>query len=172
MPITIKIKRPTGMAAAGVAMVASHCSGLTVNSASTTKTDSAMACPLVLTGSMAAVATAAICRLINNLSDKLLDFISYPNRVPVRRGETCRPCFRGLKERGQGQKRHLGKAQYNTGLLSYRWLWLRISMRQSRSPASTVASQGRPRGWTRRQFFAARCDAPAFVPRSDACTKG
>jgi hypothetical protein len=60
---------------------------LTVKSASTTKTDSAMACPLVLTGSMAAVATAAICRLINSLSDKLLGLISSPNRVLVRCGE-------------------------------------------------------------------------------------
>jgi hypothetical protein len=46
-----------------------------------------MACPLVLTGSMAAVATAAICRLINSLSDKLLGLISSPNRVLVRCGE-------------------------------------------------------------------------------------
>ena len=59
------------MAAAGVAIVDSHSSRLTVKRASTTKIDNAMACPLVLTGSMAAVATAAICRPINSLSDKL-----------------------------------------------------------------------------------------------------
>ena len=75
------------MAAAGVTMVASHSSGLTVKRASTTKIDNAIACPLVLTGSMAAVATAAICRLINSLSDKLLGVMSSPNRVLVRRGE-------------------------------------------------------------------------------------
>lgn len=67
------------MAAAGVARVASHCSRLTVNKASTTKIDNAMACPLVLNGSMAAVATAAICRLINSLSDKLAGVMSSPN---------------------------------------------------------------------------------------------
>jgi hypothetical protein len=71
------------MAAAGVTMVASHSSGLTVKSASTTKTDSAMACPLVLTGSMAAVATAAICRLINSLSAKPFALISSPNWAVV-----------------------------------------------------------------------------------------
>jgi hypothetical protein len=76
------------MAAAGVTRVASHSSRLTVKMASTTKIDNAMACPLVLTGSMAAVATAAICRPTNSLSDKLLGVMSSPNRVPVAKAWT------------------------------------------------------------------------------------
>jgi hypothetical protein len=151
-------------------MVASHSSGLTVKSASTTKTDSAMACPLVLTGSMAAVATAAICRLINSLSDKLLGFISSPDRVLVRCGEvTCRSCFRGLKERGQGQKRRLGQAQYNTGVALVQVALAEDSHATVAITPSTVAGQGRLQDWTRQQFLG--LVALAFLPRSDACTK-
>jgi hypothetical protein len=106
------------MAAAGVMMVASHSPGLTVKSASTTKIDNAIACPLVLTGSVAAVATAAIWRLINSLSDKLPDVMSSPNRGRVaktraRLGQGSDVRMRALKRRRRGSK---PKARFGEGV--------------------------------------------------------
>src|SRR5665213_1454341 len=112
MPIAIKAKRPTGTAAAGIAMVDSHSSRLTVKTASTTKIDNAMACPLVLTGSMAAVATAAICRLTNSLSDKLPGVISSPNRVLIQHGQ-------GSDMRYRPKRRKKGKAKRPFGRMTF-----------------------------------------------------